>query len=276
MTIPNICSISKKGGTAEDGSDQDALVLNASELEHFATEGYVHLRSAFPRAVAEQCRELAARQLHIDVTDPASWHEPVVRGLVLGEPLYEAANAPLLLDAIRQLLDPDDWVARSNLGLFVVRFPSEGDPGDAGWHIDASFQDGNGGWNVNYRSGARGLLLLCLLSDVAMDDAPPRILRGSHMQLPPLLHPYGDDGVLGLLAPLPEPTDRIAFATGEAGDVYLCHPFLVHAATWPHRGTTPRFMAQPPISINGALHLDGDVNHLSSVARAVRTALDRT
>jgi hypothetical protein len=250
-------------------------VLNASELDRFAEEGYVHLRSAFPRAVADRCREVAAAQLHIDVNDPTSWREPVVRGLVQAEPLQQAANAPRLLDAIRQLLEPDDWVPRPNLGLFVVRFPSEADPGDAGWHIDASFETADGNWWVNYRSRDRGLLLLCLLSDVGADDAPSRILRRSHLRMPSLLRPFGDDGVAGLHAPLPEPTDRIAFATGEAGDVYLCHPFLVHAATWPHRGTTPRFIAQPPISLNGDLQLDGDVDRLSPVARAVRTALDR-
>jgi hypothetical protein len=179
-----------------------------------------------------------------------------------------------LLGAIRQLLDPDDWAPRPNLGLFVVRFPSEVDPGDAGWHIDSGFEAADGTWSVNYRSRERGLLLLCLLSGVGANDAPTRILRGSHLRKPSRLRPFGDDGVAGLHAPLPQPTDRIAFATGEAGDVYLCHPFLVHAATWPHRGTTPRFMAQPPISLNGALQLDGDVDHLSTVARAVRTALD--
>jgi hypothetical protein len=251
-------------------------VLSAADLEHFAHEGYVCVRSAIPRPVAAACRDLAAAQLAIDLTDPASRHEPVVRGLVLGEPLQEAANAPLLLDAIRQLLDPDDWLPRSNLGLFVVRFPAEADPGDTGWHIDSSFEAPDGRWFVNYRSRERGLLLLCLLSDVGENDAPPRIQRGSHLQLASLLHPYGDDGVFGLEAPLPEPTERIAFATGEAGDVYLCHPFLVHAATWPHRGTTPRFIAQPPISITGDLQLDGDVDHLSPVARAVRSSLEPT
>jgi hypothetical protein len=35
-------------------------------------------------------------------------------------------------------------------------------------------------------------------------------------------------------------------ATGPAGTVYLCHPFLVHAAQ-PHRGREPRFLAQPPL-----------------------------
>jgi hypothetical protein len=39
---------------------------------------------------------------------------------------------------------------------------------------------------------------------------------------------------------------RRATATGPAGTVYLCHPFLVHAAQR-HRGTQPRFMAQPPL-----------------------------
>jgi hypothetical protein len=36
-------------------------------------------------------------------------------------------------------------------------------------------------------------------------------------------------------------------ATGAAGDVYVCHPFLVHRATWPHRGVAPRMIAQPEI-----------------------------
>jgi ectoine hydroxylase-related dioxygenase (phytanoyl-CoA dioxygenase family) len=155
-----------------------------------------------------------------------------------------------------------------------VRFPSAVDPGDAGWHIDSSFDAPDGRWFVNYRSRERGLLLLCLLSDLGVDDAPARILRGSHLQMPALLRPYGDDGVFGLEAPLPEPTDRVALMTGDAGDVFLCHPFLVHAASWPHRGSTPRFMAQPPISISGELQLDGHIDRLSPVARAVRTALD--
>jgi hypothetical protein len=38
----------------------------------------------------------------------------------------------------------------------------------------------------------------------------------------------------------------IIAATGDAGTVYLCHPFLVHAAQ-PHHGRRPRFLAQPPL-----------------------------
>jgi hypothetical protein len=50
-------------------------------------------------------------------------------------------------------------------------------------------------------------------------------------------------------------------ATGHAGDVFLCHPFLVHRATWPHRGAGPRMVAQPAVAIHEpfALQVGPDV-----------------
>lgn len=38
-------------------------------------------------------------------------------------------------------------------------------------------------------------------------------------------------------------------ARGAAGEVFLCHPFLVHAASWPHRGVTPRMITQPGVGL---------------------------
>jgi hypothetical protein len=32
------------------------------------------------------------------------------------------------------------------------------------------------------------------------------------------------------------------------GDVFLCHPFLLPAASWPHRGHQPRIIAQPGVA----------------------------
>jgi hypothetical protein len=49
--------------------------------------------------------------------------------------------------------------------------------------------------------------------------------------------------------------------------VYLCHPFIVHTATWPHRGTSPRMMAQPGVEVPGGFALDGSDS--SPVARAI-------
>ena len=64
-------------------------------------------------------------------------------------------------------------------GSIPVRFPSQADPGDAGWHIEGSFE-ADGDWWVNYRSRARGLLALYLFSDVDAASAPTRVRPGSH------------------------------------------------------------------------------------------------
>ncbi len=79
-------------------------------------------------------------------------------------------------------------------GPLPVRFPSERDPGDAGWHIEASYaEDGN--QRVNYRSRARGLLALYLLTDVDEASAPTRLRPGSHLDAARVLAPAGDAGM---------------------------------------------------------------------------------
>lgn len=88
--------------------------------------------------------------------------------------------------------------------------------------------------------------MLVLFTDVGDDDAPTRIRVGSHLEIPAVLEPFGEEGVFGMDLVVPDRVHErsLALATGRAGDVYLCHPFLVHAAQR-HRGVTPRFVAQP-------------------------------
>jgi hypothetical protein len=63
-----------------------------------------------------------------------------------------------------------------------------------------------------------------------------------------------------------------ALAVGEAGTVYLCHPFLIHAAQ-PHRGLVPRFMAQPPLHQAEPVRLEREDGGYSPVEMAIRRAL---
>ncbi|MGH9017359.1 MAG: phytanoyl-CoA dioxygenase, partial [Acidimicrobiales bacterium] len=58
---------------------------------------------------------------------------------------------------------------------------------------------------------------------------------------------------------------------GGAGAVYLCHPFLVHAAQ-AVRGTAPRLLAQPPLDIRAPFALDGTDDDVP-VAAAIRRGL---
>lgn len=112
-----------------------------------------------------------------------------------------------------------------------------------------------------------------------MDDAPSRLLPGSHLEMARWLAPADEEGLPGAAEgqasqiPLPALTSDEVFATGSAGDVFVCHPFLVHAASWPHRGQQPRFLAQPPIAIENGLHLEAPLDQLSPVAKAIRLGI---
>jgi hypothetical protein len=175
------------------------------------------------------------------------------------------------------LLGYGRWIQRQGVGgSLPIRFPSAKDPGDVGWHIDGSYDVG-GQWWVNVHSRDRGLLALFLFTDVGNNDAPTELIVGSHLDVPRVLLPYGESGVFfaELVAGLPASTferPRIR-ATGQAGDVYICHPFMVHRATWPHRGVAPRIIAQPAVAHHPPFALR-DGSDVCAVERAILHGLE--
>jgi hypothetical protein len=253
-----------------------AKALTSDQIDEFIARGFVRLRAAFPRSVAYDCVRLVWGKIGARADAPETWTQPVIRHPAWdAEPFDRAVNTPRLHTAFDQLVGRGRWRPRKHPGLFVIRFPSTGDPGDAGWHIDGSFDVG-GEWWVNLHSRGRALLMLFLFTDVGPDDVPTRILVGSHLDVPPVLQPVGDEGTHfeHVLTMIPHVHEReIALATGEAGDVYLCHPFLVHAASWPHLGASPRFMAQPELPPTAPLNPDRADGDYSPVETAVRHGL---
>ncbi len=222
--------------------------------EQFLEQGFVRLDGAFPRDVADRAREILWKDTGCDPADRSTWTKPVVwLGEHHEEPFRQAVNTPRLRTALDELVGHGRWLPRCGLGAFPVRFPSTEDSGDTGWHVDASFpgEDSDLGnfltWRVNVSSRDRLLLMLFLFSDVGGHDAPTRIRAGSHLAIARLLEPAGEAGTritsLDFEATCSCPEIP---AVGEAGTVYLCHPFLVHAAQI-NRGNQPRFMAQPPL-----------------------------
>jgi hypothetical protein len=248
----------------------------------FLRDGFVRIEGAFPAATARECAALLWEQTGCDPEDPATWTQPVhwVGGMAQ-QPFVDAANTPVLHAAFDRLVGPGGWVPRSGLGSFPLRFPHPQEPDDAGWHIEASYEvPGRKARFTNLRSRGRALLMLFLFTDVAAGDAPTRIRVGSHLDVPPILARYGDGGasIFRLGPQLADATTHrpLALATGHAGDVFLCHPFLVHAAQ-PHHGTHPRFMAQPPLYPagypDGELELDRPDGSYTPVEIAVRRGL---
>jgi hypothetical protein len=255
-------------------STQEAL--DSADVATFIRDGFLRIDSAFPREVADECRHQITAAAGIDLTDPSSWTQPVTRHVGAGHPIFSGAlNTPVLRQAYDALVGSERWTPRRDIGLVVVRYPSPDDPGDAGWHVEANHAVGDE-YRVNLESRARALLLLVLLSDVSEHDAPTRVRVGSHLLIPAQLRASGADGVpfRDVKTSTPEiEACPVAYATGRAGDVYLCHPFLVHSATWPHRGVVPRFMAQPALPQRQPLLIDRPAGEHSPVELAVRIGL---
>ena len=256
--------------------------LSDAQLDQFVQDGFVRLDNAFPRRLAEEGRAILWRDTGCDPVDRKTWTRPVVRlGYYGEEPFRKAVNTPVLHAAFDQLVGSSRWHPRADLGSFPVRFPHADDPGDTGWHVDLSFpgpsddsneRDDFSAWRVNVTSRGRALLMQFLFSDVGTPDAPTRIRVGSHLDMARLLKPAGEAGMSHLMhsdvaADRPE-----ALAVGEAGTVYLCHPFLIHAAQ-PHRGSRPRFMAQPPLHPAEPVRLAREDGDYSPVEMAIRRAL---
>ncbi len=171
-----------------------------------------------------------------------------------------AANTPALTAAFDSLVGPGRWLPRGGLGTFPIRFPSSEDPGDAGWHVDPSFGWENEpdflSWRTNVQlAGTRALDALPILgrrrrgrADAGSEQVRTSTSRAVSRRT---ARPACRCVSLRTRGSPSQRTDPSESRVGPAGTVYLCHPFLVHAAR-PHRGRVPRFLAQPALLPSGS------------------------
>ena len=251
------------------------------DVEAFCRDGFTRLEGAVgEEAIAQACRGVWNELGPVGILehDQRTWTAPVVRVRCLDEAILEVERTPPLTDAYDALIGPQRWLPPGNAGdVIPVRFPSEQPPPDAGWHVEGNWM-GTTEYHTDVWSTGRGLFVLVLLTDTGLDDAPMGIVPGSHLDVPGVLSPMGAGGLGGaaIVAAL-DPAimcRRAAFATGEAGDAYLCHPFLVHTATWPHRGDGPRIALVAKVETVGPFAIDGSDD--SPVARTIAAGVART
>jgi hypothetical protein len=254
--------------------------LTIEQINHFIYNGFVKIDNAFSTKIADNCRAILWKATQCDPNNPSSWTQPVIRIGELGlEPFKKAANTPVLHNAFDQLVGKNNWLPRITLGSFPIRFPCKEEANDTGWHVDASFagEDANNyfEWRINIYSKSRGLLMLFLFSDVSEQDAPTLLKVGSHFDVAKILEPEGEKGLSFM-----ELAQRIniastrkeVVATGKAGTVYLCHPFIVHAAQ-NHYGILPKFMAQPPLLMKNDFDINKTDTKFCPVEKAILIGL---
>ena len=250
--------------------------LTAEQIDNFIHNGFVKIENAFSAEIADECRAILWSETQCDPENPDTWTQPVIRiGELAHEPFIKAANTGILHRAFDQLTGKGNWLPKTTLGSFPIRFPGKLQANDTGWHVDAAFEGENAGnyfdWRINVNSRGRGLLMLFLFSDVTEQDAPTLIKAGSHFDVAKILEPAGEKGLS--FQELAQRVNSLTSnkeitATGKAGTVYLCHPFIVHAAQ-NHFGTTPKFMAQPPLLLKNDFDISDRNSGLCPVEKAI-------
>jgi len=253
--------------------------LTNHQIQHFITEGFVRIENAFSKEIASQVVDILWNDIPFHRADPQTWTEPVVRlGMYSQKPFIDSVNSSALHAIFDQLVGAGKWIPCQNVGTFPVRFPATKQPVDTGKHVDASFPGNDPTnyfeWRINIKSRGRALLMLVLYSDVEETDAPTVIFNKSHIDVARVLSHEGDAGLsfMELASRVDElPLEKRTHATGAAGTIYLCHPFMVHSAQ-SHNGKNPKFMAQPPLLLKNELTIENSGDY-APVERAIRNAL---
>jgi hypothetical protein len=115
-----------------------------------------------------------------------------------------------------------------------------------------------------------------LWSDVGLDDSPTLLAVGSHLGVARLLAEHEPEGVsgtrIGQVVDSTVARQEVAAATGEAGDLIVCHPFLAHTIN-PTGPTGPRFISNVAVHGTQSLDVDPMKQARSPVEAAIRQAL---
>lgn len=239
-----------------------ASVLSEADLEAFVDAGYVRVRHAVPRDIAAGIRAAAAEL----VADPRGVPWCIEQRSVYDMPILVEAVTDRVRGAFDQLAGPGKWHIAANWG-FPTRFPGDMQPL---WHID-------GDWFTHHvDSGEQILTPIFLWSDVDDDDGPTLLCPGSHRPTARLLADHEPEGIAGdrVLAVVHENAqiDEVVPTTGEAGDLIVCHPFLVHSVN-PAGPRVARRISNVAIHGYGPLDVGTASQSTSPVERAIASAL---
>jgi len=226
--------------------------LSPEQVEQFLHEGWVVLRGAIaPQTVQEWTQHIFTR-LGFDEKDPATWERPITHMPFHGR-VPAAEVSPHAWGAMCELLGGEDRVHSCTWGdSFIVNLGSEADtetwqppsPQSGGWHKDGDF------FRHFLDSPEQGLLTIVLWSDVLPRGGATFIAKDSVAPVARYLaaHPEGVGPGEFHFGSLINECHHFAEATGEAGDVYLMHPYMLHASS-KNALRRPRFITNPPASL---------------------------
>ena len=249
-------------------------MLTIEQWTTFEERGYVRVSSAFSKPEAQAMEDhlwtvlqhrSGARQ-----DDPMTWPADPPSGLrtMRRTPVFQAIGSAATVQALDDLLGVTDWKRPNHWGQFLVTFPTAENNWTVpnGWHNDFGY--------LYSDDRLFGALVFSFLADVSSRAGGTAILAGSHRLIGQFVKTqpkealkkmkrarmaiYNIDPWLKALASEEDTPDRVERfmereqiisgipmrveeLTGSAGDVVICHPWLLHSIS-PNCGHYPRFM----------------------------------
>jgi hypothetical protein len=258
----------------ESGMSQGPL--SPEQIEQFVSTGIVKVEAAFSRETAVHWQEQCCRRLGIDPEDASTWTRDRVH--MGGTEEWNARDfAPMAWAAACQLCGGEDrvhepWIWSDhfivNLGERSGEPWQPAGPDCPGWHKDGDF------FRHFLDSPEQGLLTLVLWTDVVHQGGPTYAAADSVGVIARYLADR-PEGVLPNGFPFQElirECSDFVEATGQAGDVYLIHPYLLHAVSQ-NKLRRLRIITNPPISLREPMRFSRPDGAYSPVELAVLRGL---
>ena len=237
-------------------------ILSAADREHFLAHGFVKVPAAVDPDLLKSWVDLMWVRMGYDPADPSTWtegkiHMPSINHAKVAEVAPKAWAAICELCGGAERIQPAGWS-----DAFIANFHYGDDqpwvpptPAAKGWHKDGDF------FRHFLDSPEQALLTIVLWTDVlprggatflAADSVGP-VARYLAQHPEGILPKHGYEGLPydDLLAQCSDFRE----ATGQAGDVYLMHPFVLHASSY-NALRRPRLITNPPVHFLEPMRFD--------------------
>jgi hypothetical protein len=253
--------------------------LTARDIEHFVEHGFVIVKDCIDRAVMKEWVDRSWARNGYDPQHRATWREGKIH-MPNREFRRVGEIAPRALAAMRELVGGvarisddlkwgDGFVANYRLGDDQPWLPPS--PEITGWHKDGDF------FLHFLDSPEQGLLSIVLWDDVVARGGGTFIACDSVGVIARFLaeHPQGVEPTGFPFSELIQRCTNFREATGQAGDVYLMHPFMMHASSRNHAGRA-RLITNPCVFLTEPMRFDREPFEAHSpVERAILRALGK-
>jgi hypothetical protein len=251
--------------------------LSDEQAQHFLDKGYVVVHDCFSRRAAEEYTRTVWTRLGYDPDDPATWAEPSVH-MPSHREIDVKEFAPKAWDAVCDLVGGEERIAGPykwgdgfivNLWRGAERPWSPPSAAAPGWHKDGDF------FRHFLDSPEQGLLTLVLWSDVRHQGGATFVAADSVGPVARFLAAHPEGVLLDEFSPpdLVGQCTEFVEATGRVGDVFLLHPYMLHAKSQ-NVLRRPRLITNPPVHLAEPMRFDrADPADFSLVERAVLRGL---